>query len=50
MTVKELKEALAAYPDDMEVMKERMDGDYLYDDAHKVYLQEIAGKTYVIIE
>ncbi len=50
MNVKELKEALAAYPDDMEVMKERMDGYYLYDNANKVYLQQIAGKTYVIIE
>ena len=50
MNIKELKEALAAYPDDVEVMKERMDGYYLYDDVHKVYLQEIAGKTYVIIE
>lgn len=50
MTVKELKEALAAYPDDMEVLKERMDGYYLYDDTDKVYQQEVAGKNYVIIE
>lgn len=50
MTVKELKEALATYPDDVEVMKERMDGYYPYDYINKVYLQEISGKPYVIIE
>lgn len=33
MTVKELKEALAAYPDDMEVVVDRME----YDDSEHIY-------------
>lgn len=33
MNVKELKEALAAYPDDMEVVLDRME----YDDLEHVY-------------
>lgn len=33
MNVKELKEALAAYPDDMEVVIDRME----YDDSEHIY-------------
>ena len=33
MTVRELKEALAAYPDDMEVVLDRME----YDDTEHIY-------------
>lgn len=41
MTVKELKEALAAYPDDMEVVLERMG----YDDLEHIYDTEFYIET-----
>lgn len=41
MTVSELKEALAAYPDDMEVVLERME----YDDSEHIYDTEFYLET-----
>lgn len=42
MTVKELKEALTAYPDDMEVVVDRMDYD---DDSEHIYDTEFYLET-----
>lgn len=41
MNVKELKEALAAYPDDVEVVVDRME----YDDSEHIYDTEFCLET-----
>lgn len=41
MTVKELRETLAAYPDDMEVVLDRME----YDDTEHIYDTEFFLET-----